>query len=1106
MSVGARNLGGPLDESLERHGERSGQEQMNAQTKLMSERSPVIPLALPCPTLVYGAPGSGKSSSAVESALDFLRTGEDSRHLLVLSPTRDTSARLRDEIESRWGAEAPEAALSEQPSRSFASYAFWVLGEARRRKILRFAAQAPRLLSGAEQDRIIGDILQDMVRQGAVDRWPSSLREATKADGFRKEVRELLDRAREYGITPSWLEHSAEQQHIPEWRAAAEVYSGYLERFSSADFEDAYDPAGLISEAARLLEENPELLDAERHRLMRIVVDDLHEASPSVYRMLRLIGAGRPVLALANPDTVTQGFRGARPDKLKGWSELMAPDPKRGLYGEVPQIHLLRGHGMSGRVAQVYARTARRIAAPAEASLRRMWQPYLHGTWETNTPPGSAEAVTVVNDHAAERAVLTEILCRHDYGHVGFSQMAVVTRSGTSARRISRALSAHGVPVRQSMRDVVLNKEPAVVPLLKLLAWASRVHDHGEPRLSLSEILELIDSRYGLGDALSLRRTRQQLRRQERQLAKAQRRDVRSSDELIEAAAHDPQDPILNPITTPAQGDRPANSAYGLKRIALMIVAARSAASGKPTPGELLWEVWDAAGLAEVWREATKHPGWDAERADRDLDAVLALFHAAERFEQQNPHGTAGDFADYMQRLELPMDTLAHNLSAEDGVAVLTPTTAAGRHFDTVVLLDLQQGTWPNLQPRGELLRSRELADVAEGQSSGVSGSLMVKRMQTLQDEYRLFASAVSRATERLFAVAVETQEDRPSTLLNLITPAEDRPAPTETQVRPLTEVSLVAELRGALETDPTNLPAARALAALAEHSIPGAHPRTWWGLPQLTTTEPIFDPGEELTVSPSTVESAITQPLQWFTARAGGTEPTDFHRMLGTLIHSIAEQHPEETDVQKLCQVLEDRWHELRQDGWESEAEKAKAKDMLRQLAGYHTRVGNREVIGTEIRASARVNLEGVTGRSAVIITGEIDRIERDVDKLHIVDLKTGGKAPSLAETQRHPQLGLYQMLVAGDPALKTLGDVEKAALLYVATNKHATVREQDAVPSDEPDAWPLRQLRQAVHAMTQPTFEARAAANAGSGRWSTCRVGPLCPLCEETRQVTQP
>lgn len=1061
-----------------------------------------------CPTLVYGAPGSGKTALALESALDFLRSGEDSRNILVLSPTRDSSAYLRDEIESRWGAEAPRAALSEQPSRSFASYAFWVLGEARRRKMLSFSAQTPRLLSGAEQDHIIRDIIEDMVSDGAVDSWPTGLREATKADGFRKEVRELLDRAREHGITPTWLGRTAQERQVPEWQAAAEVYSRYLERFSSADYEDAYDPAGLISEAARLLENNSELLDAERHRLMRIVVDDLQEASPSVYRLLRLIGAGKPVLALANPDTVTQGFRGARPDKLKGWRELMAPDPRRSLYGQAPEIHTLtQAHGMAGRIAEVYARTVQRISAPSETALRRMWQPYLHGDVEESSPDGSVDAVTVVSDHAAERAVLAEILQRYDHGNVPFRQIAVIARSGSTARRTGRILAAHGIPVRQSMRDIVLNQEPAVAPLLKILAWAADGSDASAITLSLSDVLELADSRYGLGDALSFRRLRQDLRRHERKLATAENRDPRSSDDLILAAAHNPQDPILNTIAIPAKGDRPETPGHGLRRIARMLQAARTASQAASTrPGELLWEVWDAAGIAEAWREATKHPGWDAERADRDLDAVLALFHSAERYEQQNPHGSAAGFADHMQRLELPMDTLAQTVADDDAVEVLTPTTAAGRHFNSVIVLDLQQGVWPNAQPRGELLRSRELADVAEGQSHGASRSLMVKRMQTLQDEYRLFTSAMSRATHRLFAVAVDNQESRPSTLLDLITAVENRPAPTETEIRPLTEASLVAELRRTLEANPADRHAAEALAALAQHNIPGANPSTWWGLPQLTTTEPLFGPDEDLTVSPSTVEAAITQPLQWFTTRAGGTEPTDFNRMLGTLIHSIAETHPEETDVQKLHQVLESRWHELRLEGWEGEARKARARDMLRQLAGYHVRVGNREVVGTEIRASTRLDIEDPMRTGAVFIRGEIDRIEREAGKLHIVDLKTGGKAPSPADAERHPQLGLYQLLAAGDPFLKPLGEVEKAALLYVAMNKRATIREQEAVPLDEPGVWPLKQLQQAVHAMTQPTFEARAAASAGTGLWSTCRVGPLCPLCEEAKQVTQP
>lgn len=101
------------------------------------------------PILTFGGPGSGKSTLVVELALRHLESGADSSRLLVLSPTRATSAVLRDQIESTWAQRDTSSrggSLSEQPSRSFASYAFWLLGEARRRQILTFSARRPRLL------------------------------------------------------------------------------------------------------------------------------------------------------------------------------------------------------------------------------------------------------------------------------------------------------------------------------------------------------------------------------------------------------------------------------------------------------------------------------------------------------------------------------------------------------------------------------------------------------------------------------------------------------------------------------------------------------------------------------------------------------------------------------------------------------------------------------------------------------------------------------------------------------------------------------------------------------------------------------------------------
>ncbi|WP_120002781.1 ATP-dependent DNA helicase [Nesterenkonia muleiensis] len=1059
-----------------------------------------------CPTLVYGAPGAGKTAAAVEAALDFLRTGEDSRRLLVLSPSRTSAARLRDAITTGFFAQNQHAALSEQPSRAFASYAFWVLSEARRKGFISFAARTPRLLSGAEQDRIIWEIISELHGERAEASWPASVREAMGTEGFRKEIRELFDRAREYDISASGLEQLAEEHGSEEWHTAAIIYSRYMERFHSAEFEDAYDPSGLISQAVRLLQEHPELLDAERRRLMLVIVDDLQEASPSVHRLLRLIAAGKPVLAFANPDVVTQGFRGARPDLLKSWVTRMAADPDHGLHASghgngTPEVRVLSGsRRMDPAIASVYAKALTRIPAPAESELRSMWQ----GT-DTAEDGSAAEAITAPSDQAAERAVLAEVLNRYDRHQVPFNQIAVIARSGASAQRIGRVFAANGVPVRQSLSDVVLNQEPAVMPLLQIIELNA-----GGNELTVEDVLTLLGSRYGHADAMELRRIRQLLRQQEIQHAKAEGRRPRSSDALILAAAQDIEHPVLKEIRS-AQ-IRP------LERIARMLAAARAASGDNARPGELLWAIWEASGAATDWQQRARGAGREAETAHHDLDAVLALFQAADRFEDHNPGAGAGSFGEHMQRLELPMDTLAETVAPADAVEILTPTSAAGRAFDTVILLDLQHGVWPNLRPRGELLRSRELVDVVEGLTGPENQNPLIKRLQTLQDEYRLFAAAVSRGRHRLFAVAVDSDQNRPSSLLDLVTPA-DRRRITEEQAaaRPLTEAHLVAELRRDLEQNPQDIHAAEALAALAEAGVPGADPARWWGLEDISDADPLYEPGEDIYVRPSSIGVAVDQPLQWFVEVTGGTMPTDFSRMLGTLVHKIAEDHPTETDPRKLIDILREKWDTIEaREGWQNQIDWNKAVSMLEQVADYHRESReNRDLIATELklRTVFELNPEREPARQPVVLGGLVDRVEKTSEgKLMLVDLKTGSRAPSAQQAQRHPQLGAYQLLAQrGDrteldktvEAELTDAQIASAALLFVATHAKPTLRSQDPVDAADPQAWPYRQIAQAVRTMQSTSFEVRHA-----GAWGTCWVGPLCPLCSGStgKEITQP
>lgn len=1156
------------------------------------------------PILSFGGPGSGKSTLVTELALRHLESGEDSTRLLVLSPTRATSAVLRDEIESRWASRDSSGrggSLSEQPSRSFASYAFWLLGEARRREILSFQARRPRLLSGAEQDSIIRQLLAPDPSSGLPSiEWPASLQEAASTDGFRKEIRELFDRAAEYGVSPEQLRGLAQQCRRPEWNAAADLYELYREDLDAGANADAFDPAGLINEACNLLEENPEFLETERQRLRRIIVDDLQEATPSVYRLLRLIGAGGDVLAFASPETAVQGFRGARPDKLRSWtvpprrvtagsvlglnpetdaeidgivrrsiSGAMTPDSYGGLPGVDPRVMVLEAnHRISAEVGKAYARALRRISPAGPQQPRQRWLTLLTEPEEEQPKEGSCAVEIVPGDYLAEQFILQEVLDRHHRHGVPFDQIAVIARNGALLKRLVRMFQTQGVPVRQSMSDVILNQEQAVAPLLRVLRLVTaRVNAEANPEpnpgpnpdgesqspvVPLEEVLALLTSRYGETDSMTLRSLRQVLRSQERRRLReaSDAAEPRSSDELLVAAANSVADPVFESVRTQS---RFQHLTRGLERVAAMLAAGHSAVGPSSGPEELLWEIWNAADVSRHWAGLTRWASAEGRRADHDLDAVMALFQAAERFSDQNPGASAIGFVDYIERLELPMDTLAKTSAADAAIEVLTPASAAGREFDTVILSGLQEGAWPNLNPRGQLLGSGHLVDVVEGRADASAQSLLVKRMNVLQDEYRLFASAVSRAKNRLFAVAVHAQEESPSMLLDLVVPPAERSARSGAIPRPITAPRLIAELRrhleisiqteldadssdtdynhasppmesGAEESSETQRKAAaRALAVLAEGGLIGAAPDTWWGLPELSTTAPLLEPEDTVRVSPSSVQGAIESPLQWFTGAAGGVEATDFSRMLGSLIHEIAEHHPAETNREVLAAELDARWDSLgRDEGWETEKDRSRARVMLKKLAGYfgHVEGQGREVIARELQVEASLEIPVPSDQPgelpetrSVLIRGVIDRVERtEAGELFVIDLKTGKHQPSQAEILTHGQLGSYQLLVAlgaVDQAIAQIGDARDssgntsgagAALLQVGTSAKASIlQQQEALKAEE--TWPMEQLTQAAQVMSGSVFSAYHSPNQ-----QRCLVGALCPLCENTKQVTQP
>lgn len=1020
------------------------------------------------PVLVWGAPGTGKSRVLVEAAaLRVERDGVDPAQVLLLAPTRAASARLRDGFTARLN-----RSLSAPPARTWQSYAFDLIRRARAEGRLEWLPRTPRLLSGAEQDLVVKELLEGHRAMGRGPRWPKSVQGALATRGFRQEVRELFDRVTEYGTTAQELAELGRRLKRPEWEAAAELYREYRDVLELR-MPEAFDPAGIITSARQILLDDPELLEAERKRLSLLVIDDVQESNPAVLELLAVLGSGRDVIAAAAPDVVVQGFRGARPDLV----------PKlRDLLGGVTEVGLTTSHRLTPAVAEAWQNVAARISAvPGGRAARRLDHASLL------EPASAVEAHIMPSPLHELRYLAHRIQDARLLGGVGYGDMAVLVRSGAKMAQVQRFLATQGIPVKVPVAETAVRDEAAVRPLLT----AYRVV-LDPTALTAEAAVELLGSRIGGASALELRRLRQSLRQLELSAGGG-----RASDALLVEALEAPG--ALAELGVEGQAAR---------RIARMLERGRAAAAEAGATAEtVLWALWDAAGLSQRWYSLALAGGPVGLRADRDLDALMALFHTAERYVDRLPGASPAQFLDYLVEQEIPMDTLAPRAQAEDAVELLTPASAAGREWRFVMVAGLQDGVWPNNRLRGELLGSATFTDCLE---VGPLDAMLVTPRTRLRDirydELRMFSAAVSRASERLVCTGVRSEDEVPSPFLDLVDPLPDG-----VTLRPCTDVPrtlglrpLVAELRQAAEAGGRDAqPAAELLARLVLAGAAGAHPEDWYGLAPLTSSAPVVPQDQPIHVSPSKVETATKNPLDWFISAAGGEAATDFARSLGTLVHSIAQERPNGT-AEDYVADLERRWPTLGQPAtWEGRREHERATAMLTKLAQY-VRSTERELVGIEADFEAplaRLSESSVAERT--VIRGQVDRLERDEEgRLVVVDLKTGRSKPRTADVPRHAQLATYQVAVAaGAFGEGTEGETGGAELVQLG-DAAKTVSIQQQPPLAEP-GWAVELIERAAEAMSGATFEARH--EPGAGRGVGCRLPEICPLCSRGRQVTE-
>jgi superfamily I DNA/RNA helicase len=1077
------------------------------------------------------------------------RDGVDPERMLVLAPSRLAADSLRDRFTARLN-----RSLSTTPARTWASYAFDLIRRAKAEGILPLP-RPPRLLSGPEQDLIIKELLEGHALPGLELPWPEDLGAALETRGFRQEVRQLFDRIIESGRTPEDLVALAHRCSRPDWVAAAALYAEYRDVLDMR-MPEAFDPAGIITAARQIFQDAPGFLAAERDRLQLILVDDIQEANPAVFELLADIAAGKDVYVTSSPDTVVQGFRGARPDLTAELPHLLAPSAGAARRGALLNGALLSGAETDGTarngavlerplwvahrhrpaVAQAWLAVAGRISQRAGGqSARRLERapgpesldsPESRSESAMNTAAqdgtqhdGSVEAHLLPSPVHELRYVAQRILDAHLNHGRELGDIAVIVRNGGQLNQLQRHLAGQGIHVRVPVAESAVRDEVAVRPLLDAYAVAL------DPEaLTPESAVSLLTSRIGGATSIELRRLRQSLRREE-----IQGGGGRTSDALLVES-------LLEPGALATMGIE----GHSARRVARMIQAGRTAAREPGGNAEtVLWALWNSTGLAARWTEAALAGGAAGARADRDLDAMMALFHTAERYVDQLPGSGPDQFLEYLLSQELPMDTLAARAQLEDAVELMTPASAAGREWPVVIVAGVQEGVWPNTRLRGELLGSTLFADAVE---HGVDHALQlgpISRLREIRyDELRSFSTAVSRAREVLICTAVSSEDEQPSSFLDYVAPldpGQERRGFTLVQ-RPLTLRALVAELRQYAQLDgrfaADSVEAGQVLARLAsaEPPVPGAHPATWWGLAPLSSAERIVPPGGTVFVSPSKVETVQKSPLDWFVQAAGGEAATDFARSLGTLVHAIAQDLPDASGSEYVAELVL-RWPALgMKDNWEGKLDFQRAETMVRKLAQYILimRSEGRSLVGVERDFDVKLpdimeaedagtagpahseEAETEAATRSAVLRGQVDRLEIDSEgRLVIVDLKTGKRQPAKADLSIHPQLGAYQAAVLAGGFSDPAGPATEvrpggAVLAQLGTSsKSPAVQVQD--PLDPSANWALEMVKDAAKVMSGSTFEARHdPAKSGHGGHG-CRLPEVCPLCVRGKQVTE-
>ena len=1133
---------------------------VQAQTQLASRQGQAAsqsPQTQPSPAQTGPAADSGvpadKSGPAADSGVPADKSG----------PAQTGPAASAQTYTQDAAGAAPAASVQVDTPRVFtpAAFALRILSQWFSQRLQ--PLPAPVLLMGADEDAALEQLI------GQVS-W-SQPAEVTQTRGFRAQIRNLFSRCGELGVDYQLLEQLGQAAQVQLWCEAAPLLKLWD---SQSDISAANRAMALKLDTARLQDRALYALEhwyqadvtAPPQLPDLVVVDDYQDCTAATARLLHALaalnlgeaegqgwsagqmpsaglggasgaqgpgscgsangsgdatGAGEPggvgsrdstqIVVLGNPDEAVETFRGGDP--------LMLASAARDFDAvalTLPQVH--RG---SRQIAALIELAVQQVQVAGCISQRR--PNYQHLVQNSQ----SVCFKVAPDDTVQVGAVAAHMRSLHLEQGLAWGQMAVIVRQSSSVELIRQELRRGGVPLAPDTPALLLRSEPAAKALLDC-ARAALEQLLGVPVVQEEAARALLLSPLVGFSAIELRRLRRILGESPDHLSTRVLSDTELFDQLEAAPTLAAKAKVAQAINEALTKER----SEGLEA--------------------LVWGAWQASGKAQYWRQLALDIEADSllrQRADHDLDVVISLFKRLEVWSERNPSASGLQFLDELEAQQVASDSVAALGARPQGVSVLTVAACAGRQWEFVAVLGIDDGVWPNLRLRDSLTQTGLLTDIVSQRIADTVNlasltasldpqALAQARAQICSDEMRLLVAAMSRANSQLWLGAVNGGEQGPSSFFNYLSRQSAIPVEPIQPGGAYTLRGLVATLRRQLMLDlkhnnGTEAPQIAALlAALAQRGVPGADPRSWLGIAgasQFLTELPAQLEGQDrlgtqvathavvalkqlqtqrlnqarqcgARLSPSDVENIETCPLRWYLQRHGGSPVSSSAQQIGALIHWLAQQGQEYglSREQLLDLFYRERSSLQLPGGWYGRQENQRVEKMVENLALYLANSPANMQVEVECPVRAQVELEVDGAPLKIKISGRADRLEHTSQGIDVIDFKTGASVDS-AGAQTNAQLATYRV------ALQACGEnVHGGALIMLGKeNKKAQVDaltypgSRELAPSDYLETgqgWDTDLISAAARDSLGPSYQARTGEHCRH-----CAYQDFCPALSD-------